>query len=87
MTLCGELIIMLACFKIDWVLFMSTSKCSSLVFMKLEWGDEGQEECVLSVSLKGSSFIVIASFVSLSHAVFNGIAGKHSSSMSAGKVG
>lgn len=64
---------------------MSTSKCSSLVFIKLDCGDEGQEEWVLSVSLIGSSFIVIASFVSLSQAAFKGMAGKHSSSISAKK--
>jgi hypothetical protein len=69
----------------DWAFFMSTSKCSSLVFIKLDCGDEGQEEWVLSVSLIGSSFIVIASFVSLSQAAFKGMAGKHSSSISAKK--
>lgn len=63
-------------------LTISTSKGKSLALTYMDCGDEGQEECGLSVSLVGSSFIVTGSCCSLAHAVFIEMAGKHSSSMS-----
>lgn len=63
-------------------LTISTSRGKSLALTYIDCGDEGQDECGLSVSLVGSSFIVIGSCCNLMQAVFIEMAGKHSSSMS-----
>ena len=59
----------------------SVSTYVSLFAKLLDCGEGGHDECMLSVSLKGSSLTII-SVGSLVQAVFMEIAGKHSSSIS-----
>lgn len=67
----------------DVALLTTSVSMDSLRCRKLGCGEGGQEECVLSVSLTGSSLTVTESADSLPQAVFMDTVGKHSSSISA----